>query len=492
MIVSTTSNKGITVNVDDQSVTVGSNALKTRFIVQAITERGIINEPYDVNTPLDFERKLGKIISNQGIEIYRGLQTNNCTFTVFPVHHFSAPNTLQGIKAKINLTSGVSVTAKTVGSGYNGTIVAITSPLSETPNVFDITVTLAGATPQTVYDVPATLDDDKVEELNQTFELVDFDISNGTTLEVETVTLVGGEKDITTVVAQDYIDGVQHFSKVKSFAPRLLQLFPNASLDDAFVQYVKNTNRTVHLFIPNTVQGKANFVAYRRRTTPYTGSKINAYQARLVGGGIKAKHPYNANRTIQLLAGGEVAGSIGAKDRVGVFLSAAQINFGTFSNVIDVVQNFEGDDYNDINREGINLVTNTDGVIMYDGNNSLHLDRTSNLKFENVSDNIIAMQRYLFTLAAKYKRRQNTQTALWQPMYQEGRLFFDDLLAREAIYAYKWNGDQDAQTLADLIYNTAADITSGIYRVQVVVQPTPAAEEITITITNVSGNITIS
>jgi hypothetical protein len=492
-IVYSQSNKGVSVLVDDQSIALSTNQLKTRFIVQAITERGVINEPYDVNNVLDFERRLGKAISNAGFEILRGLATNNCTFTVFPVHHSTA-GTLQGTKATIDLASGVTINAKTVGSGYNGVTVAVTAPLSGKADVFDITVSLAGAITQTVFDVPETLNTDKVDELNQTFELVDFDISGGADLAIETVTLAGGAKDVSLVTHQDHINGVASFSKVKSFAPRMLQLHPAANIDDAFVAYAKQTNRTVHLFVPTSVTSKANYQAYRRRTTPYTGSKVDSFHARLVGGGLKVKHPYNANRTIQLLGGGDVAGAIGAKDRVGEFLAAAQSNFGTFSNAVDVVINFEGDDYNDLNAEGINLITNTDGLIRYDGNNTLHVDRTSNLKIENVADNIIGMQRYLFVLGQKYKYRQNRALSLWQPMYQEGRIFFDNLLNQGAIYAYRWNGDQDSQdpNLGDLVYNVPAEIESGIYRVQVIVRPTPAAEQITITITNVSGNITIS
>ncbi len=487
--------KGITILDNDQSTLVGGIALKTKFIVQAITERGIPNEPYEVGNELEFVRKLGKAIDNSGFEILRGLKTNDCTFVVFPVHHFTS-GIAQGTKASAEISvTAPKFTAKTTGAGYNGIKVEITTPRSGISGNCDITVSITNVTTQTVQDVPLTLTSEKVDELNQTFDLVDFDITNGALLVLGTYTLASGAKDVTIIVEQDIIDGIASFIKVKTPVFRLMNLIKaDVDVNAAYVTVAENTQRTAHIFAPLGLS-KAHLIAFRNGTTPYVFSKIDSEHARLVAGGIKCKHPYNSNRTIELLGAGDLAAAIGRKDRIGLWRATADADFGKFSNVVDVVTNFEGADYSELLSLGINLITNSQGTIKYDANNSLFVNRTSSKRFENVSDLVIYIRREIFALAELFKFKPNTQSKIWEPFYRQARLFFETLVANEAIYGgegagagqWEWIGDQNIQAISDVQYNTPAGIASGIYKAKARFTPVAAAEEIEITLQIESG-----
>jgi phage tail sheath protein FI len=487
---------GISTRIEDNSVSVGGAAQKTKFIVQAITERGVPNQPYEVSTELEFVRKLGRAIDKSGFEILRGLKTNDCVFVVFPVHHI-VENVAQGTKASVEIGTAnfVLVTAKATGGGYNVVQVIISAPRSGVSGRCDITVSIPNVTSQTVQDVPLTLTTDKVEELNQTFELVDFDITDGAALVLGTYTLSGGAKDVSTIVEQDIIDGIASFDNLQTPFFRIMNLIkPDIDVNAEYVTYAENNQKTAIIFAPLGLS-KANLIAFRNGTTPYVSSKIDSFHARLVAGGIKCKNPYNSNQTIELLGAGDLAGAIGRKDRQGLWLAAAQYDFGVFSNAIDVVTNFATSDYAELNALGINLITNRQGTIRYNGNNSLFVDRTKSRSSENISDLVLYLQNTIEAFADRYRYKPNTQISIWQPFYVQVRAFIEDLVNRQAIYGgegsgagqWEWIGDQNATTISEVQYNTPVGIASGLYRAKLRFTPVSAAEEIELTFTIESG-----
>lgn len=492
-----TNNQNVAVNVIDNSALSPKRA-GTKFIVQAVTEFGIPNRPYEVNSEQEYLRILGKPLDRTGVELIRGLQAG-ASFIVFPIGHFTDPTdetTIVGTLASGTITNTETVPfaipfkGKTVGSAYNDVVISFALPRSNSTTTLDMFVSHRGNT-QTKRDVPINITADIVSEINNEFDLINIDATAaGHSIVVGTCTLANGAKDISLIDDDDIIAGIDNFGDVLTEVFRIMNITKqNSTVDGAYIQYADNTNMSCHIFAPLNLS-KSALITYR-----------NAYdsnKARLVAGGLKVKHPYNSKLTLEILGAGDLAAAITEKDAIGVHFATASDKYGIFGNgVIDVVTNFKGVDYEDLNNiHGINLITNTSGTIKYNGNNTMLKDRTKSLSTENISDLLIVMERWAFKLGLKYKFEQNTQTSIWQPMYKEARLYFESLVANQAIYGgegtaagnWQWIGDQDAQTLADLAFNTPQEIASRQYKVQARFTPISAMEYMTINLVVLSGN----
>ena len=67
----------------------------------------------------------------------------------------------------------------------------------------------------------------------------------------------------------------------------------------------------------------------------------------------------------------------------------------------------------------------------------------------------------------------------------------DDLITKNAIYAYTWQGDQDAKDLQNLIINNTNDLDNGKYRVRLFLGKSSPLQEITVDLVVTASNVTL-
>lgn len=498
----------VTVKVETTGAII-ARSIQGKVLVQAITEKGIPNEPTQISTESEMVQYFGKATTPSAKEALRMVR-KGVTIVLSRVCHYTDvtdTSTLAGTKATAAIgTTGneVNFAAKSVGAGYNGITIAIEEPKSGNAGLVDIVVTVAGYTPYRKNDVPVTLSAELVAALNQ--ELPDIDIVDTTgTLTVASGTLAGGAETVADIVAADIIGnsanstGIYAFDKADTSIMRMANIISQTNaVDVAYVSYATSTDRTVHLATPVGLSYTTS-LSYRNATDAYSsGSKINSTNARLVAGSLKVPDPYNPNQTIETTGLADVMAARSKVDAIkGVFQSAMQQPFSLFEGVRGVVTAFNSTQKDDLANNGLMWVENANGLPQLNNDNTLLVDQTSTLKNENISDLVLFVKRYLLILAQKYKGKPNTPQSVWRPMYREAKVFLQDLADREAFVGgenvgYVWNGDQFAETAAQATYNTQSDINQQIFKVQLKIKPVAATKYIVINLNVLQGDASIS
>lgn len=77
---------------------------------------------------------------------------------------------------------------------------------------------------------------------------------------------------------------------------------------------------------------------------------------------------------------------------------------------------------------------------------------------------LIYLKKTLTPILEAYLEEPNTFST-WMNMYLEGKQVMDDLIDRNAIERYSWNGDQDKTSFDDLQINNEADVRQGKYKI---------------------------
>jgi hypothetical protein len=480
-----------------------ARALAGRFLVQAITSRGIPNVPVEITNETAFYREFGTPIHNSGLEIIKGLR-GGAIFIVSPVHDFTTPSdesTIVGTRATVTLATTFVFNAKTVGNGYNGITVEIAVPLSGQAGVFDIVETVSGQSPNRVTNVTAVLTPTIVAELNQKTKWVNLATTTGT-ISVASGALAGGARDISLISNADIIgvlankSGVYSFGKADTTIMRVINLIKqDPAVDAVYSSWAESNNKSCHIFtkIGDDVTAA---LAYRNGTTPYSHTKLNTHHTRLITGAINLNNPINADQRIQLVGAGDLAIAIAKKDSDGFWLSAAQLKYGQFTSVNSVVMPFDSGELDTLYDKEVNVIKSERGIVRYFGYNTTVIDKTSLLRQENIADLHIFMKNVFEALAIKYQFVPNTQSTLWSPMYKEARVILEDLVDKKAIQpnegeGWEWIGDQNARGTNQLQYNNPVDITQGIYKAKLRFQPVGAAGFIGITLERTSQAVNV-
>lgn len=90
------------------------------------------------------------------------------------------------------------------------------------------------------------------------------------------------------------------------------------------------------------------------------------------------------------------------------------------------------------------------------------------------------LKKNLRPILEKYLEEPNNWTT-WKKIFYEGKEILDDLI-NVAITEYTWNGDQYANSYADLQMNNEADVRQGKYKLQIVYKDIVPMQEVTVNI----------
>jgi hypothetical protein len=482
------------------------------FLVQAITERGVVNKPIRIASELEFYREFGKVIHSTGELCIRALRLGAILY-INPVHHYttiSDASTIEGTKAEVELFTGdLIIKAAEVGQAYNGILVSIVSPQSRRTGYFDILVT--NPTDPTfanefIQDIAQDLTVSSIINLNEKLKTVQFVLDNPVTLVAANyAALSGGIKDITTIVIGDFVGssvsktGLNAFVSVHSsigfhivnFNP--VDLISNV-LDAAYVAYGEKTIRQVHLKVKESTAGK--IVDYRNGTGTYTHQPLDSLFTSYWAGTIKVPSSADASNIINSLSPmGDYVGCLAKKDAVGAWLSVGDIDYGRLSPDVLALSAFTDEENDLLYDNDINFIKNSSLGFKFSGNRSLYRNKTKVSSKQNVSSLTIYLMRWLRSLAENYLEKQN-DVITWGNFYRAGRPTMTLLEDRRAIEktegkGWLWLGDQEAKSLDDLKYNKKTDITNGIYKMQLQIIPKASIEVINILVTKTNEIVNV-
>lgn len=209
------------------------------------------------------------------------------------------------------------------------------------------------------------------------------------------------------------------------------------------------------------------------------------------GGGIKVKHPIDGT-THDISEMGDVLGAAAYVDsKFGPWYSIANYVRAFIPNAIGVVKNFgSGGDYTYLNllaNRQINMMVAANNKVYIAGNYSGQVE-SSAASFNNIVRLLIFIKKSLRPTLTKYLEEPN-DLVTFRALYREVQPFLDELVDKRALHkeangepGYRWEGDQDADSLDNLNTNTAAGLDAGKYKVRLFLKPINSINEIEIAI----------
>ncbi|WP_338761834.1 hypothetical protein WAF17_16365 [Bernardetia sp. ABR2-2B] len=462
-----------------------------KFAVQVVTERGVANQPKEIRTEREFIQHFGKVIHQTGEEAVRALR-KGAILIINPLHKFASEATV-GTKATAVITVGaetLTVTANEVGEGYNGVAIRTISPRSRKTGVVDLIVSKGSEFSETVFDVPILLDAMELISLNKKLINVSLSISATLTLTNSLTGVLGsGAKDASALLPADIIAALnaayQDFDFGEVF--HLVNLFyANFEIDAAFVALGEAKKLSVHLPLPLHVSA-ADAIAQREGTDSFSHQSINSMFAEYWIGQIEVRSIQDPTQIIDLHPMADIMAAIAKKDVIGQWLSASAAEYGQLDGDVLNARKFSDSELDQLYDAGINFVSRVSGFgVKLNGNNSLWRDRSQLASKRNIGDLTIYNLRWTERLGNKYiNKPADIQT--FREMYREALETLNDLVERRAITEFRWVGDQEADTLDDLILNDKNQVQLGNYKIENYVTPIGALEQIGIETVNTQG-----
>lgn len=106
-------------------------------------------------------------------------------------------------------------------------------------------------------------------------------------------------------------------------------------------------------------------------------------------------------------------------------------------------------------------------------------DTDNSEKFLGVVRLILYIKKNLRPILESYLEEPNTFDT-WKKIYFEIKPLFEELVDKNAITTWTWNGDQDANSYDDMVVNTEADVRAGKYKVNCVFKEVVGMQDISI------------
>jgi len=409
-------------------------------------------------------------------------------------------------------SSNIVFNAEAVGAGYNDAVITIAAAASNKSGYVDITVELPDSDQvATVRDILSTsIDQIAIDAINGKLRGADAGVqvvSISNVIPVGTANLSGGVQDLSELVTADYAGsqisgvGVHVFDNVQD-SMRLVNLNRAVpEVDAAFASYVdgrKDMRAVVRSPLGLGVTGVGD---YRNGTGAYSHSPIDSMYVDFWYTDCEISDPDDSTvKDKAVTALPYKIASRSQKDRVnGEWFSdsGAQSGIGSFQKINRLPLNFLSpaykSDYDTLYEQGVNaIVEHAMFKIVPWGNRSTLLDKTSLLSKSNIADLVVYISRSLKSIVAVQSFKPN-DIIMFQELYRRVRPFIVSLVDNRAIEGeagglrgegkwWHWFGDQEAQSLDDLSFNTRADVDAGKYRARFAFKPIAANEYIAIDI----------
>lgn len=383
-------------------------------------------------------------------------------------------------------------TAKAKGTAYNNVTVAATFAASGSQSHYDLTVSISDNTAptETYRDIPRDGDNAgmaaKLAQIVAASELlsaitIDADftfqpfstaLSGGTNGDALTATDYAGnstqktnlyafddDMEITKIAIPDVTDGT---------LAKTLADYCDARKD------IIGLHRTPISVSPDVV------LEYRKGSGAYDHVPINSWRNLMFAGGLRVTNPLD-NLPIDISEIGDVTGIIARKDNtVGEWFAFAGDKRGVVRNALGVLTNVGTGAYrakaDDYDRNGIiPVIQDANKNIKVWGNATLYQE-SSLLQKAEVAELIVFLYRSLNQLIPRELWEPNDPQT-WKAIYRRVAPFIIFLANNRALWNKPedvdlwYQGDQNAQTINDIVVNTPEGIDAGQYKFRLFLQP---------------------
>lgn len=391
------------------------------------------------------------------------------------------------------LTDSTAVfTAKAKGTAYNNVTVAATFAASGSQSLYDLTVSISdGTAPTETYrDIPKAGDDAgmaaKIAQIEAASELLsDITIAADFTFQPFSTALTGGTEG-TALSASDYIGNDVQKTNMYAFDDDMeitkicIPDVTDGTVAKALADYcdarkdIIGLHRTPLSVSPNVT------LEYRKGSGAYSHTPINSWRNFMFAGGLSVTNPLD-NLPVSISEIGDATGIIARKDTaVGEWFAFSGDKRGIVRNALGVLVNVGTGAYrakaDDYNRNGIiPVIQDANKNIKFWGNPTLY-QTSSLLQKAEVAELIVFLYRSLNQLIPKELWEPNDPQT-WKAIYRRVSPFIIFLANNRALWNKPkdvdlwYQGDQNAQTIDDIVINNSAAIDAGQYTFRLFLQP---------------------
>lgn len=294
------------------------------------------------------------------------------------------------------------------------------------------------------------------------------------------------------IVANDYIGdsaaktGWYAFDQVDDISQLAAPNVEATTVHIAGTTYANNRKDLVYFaHLSNSLTTENALITTRQATN------IDSSYTAFFAGGLKVTDPRTGLITNISELGDVLAIAASSEVQFGAGKSFAGPNRGIIQNALGVVNNFGAKGnytgMNSLANHQINVVVSRDNKLQISGNFTAQI-ANSLLSFLNCRRLVIHVKKSLTPILERYIEEPNLP-ATWKKLYLEVTPFFEGLKTSQDIIplsesypGWRWEGDQFAKNLDQLVINNKTDVLNRKYKVRLGITPTPSMGEIIIDI----------
>jgi len=452
----------VTVNVINNAQSTSTPPLGIMFVAGA-TEKGIINDPKDIITSWSqFNRLYGDLLDTDDFPLHckQALQTGAQL-------RVSKAAGAAAAQATTSVTGFFTLTSKGSGIYYNTNLKI---DITDNTTNFDLLVYDTSSGQQELYEgLVADANNEYMQEVINGSLLVDVSYLSYTTGQPGTSAAQAftGGADATPLVT-DYTSALNAFD---NYDDSFIVSVPGqdetslATLYTVGKAYAEKRKDVVYLqHLDNDNKTQAQIVA---ELGGFTSSKF----ACVIGGGVTIPNPYpgGTNPVYDMHSTGTLLGTIArAHVTYGPWYSPSGYIRGVLEGTSGVVNNFGSPaataDRNIIANAGGSMAVVKSQTVMQWDMYTMDLGNSPEKFFS-----IIMLELFMvdtLTPALEFFLGAPNTFGTWKQIYNTVSPFLESLLDANAVYSYKWSGDQNATSLEELQINDPTEVGQGIYRVQ--------------------------
>ncbi len=399
-------------------------------------------------------------------------------------------------------TGTLTLNALAIGTAYNGVTATVTNAASNTPHLYDITISLPNdvLVDELYTDFPQAASNAgwaaKVTDmLSKSRMLSAFTANANFVLQPIVYTLASGANS-DALNPLDYVGDATGLTNLHSFdndgtATKVsIPDVADPALDLAVAAWVDQRKDLMGLLrTPVGLQPQTN-VDYRNGTGTYSHAKINSWRNMMSTGGLNVLDPRTLT-PVDISEIGDWTGIIASKDNAkGQWFSFAGEKRGVVFNAYKVVVNVGTPALASANSlydtNGINpVIQNAKKTILFWGNSTLWADRDSLLCKAEVAELLVFLYRSLLATIPQETFDPN-DVDTWKTTYRKVRLLMIFLKENRAIWKWDYQGDQDIVDVSKAVVNSPNNIDAGQYKFKLFVSPKVNMKyiEVTVAVTN--------